>query len=61
MNENLVAVVESHKWLSQDTMLVHATFISAHVSILEQFLLVSPSEIQTGNVFKQLMQVNGSY
>lgn len=40
MNENLVAVVESRKWLNQDTMPVHATFISAHVSILEQFLLV---------------------
>lgn len=38
MNENLI--VEGQTCLNQDTMLVHTTFIPAHVSILEQFLLV---------------------
>lgn len=40
MNENLVVVVEGQTYINQDTMLVHTTFIPAHVSVLEQFLLV---------------------
>lgn len=40
MNEDLLVVVEGQTCINQDTMLVHTTFIPAHVSVLEQFLLV---------------------
>lgn len=39
MNENLVVFV-GQTCVNQDNMLLHTTFIPAHISVLEQFLLV---------------------